>query len=593
MNRKLQGSGRTLIASFSSMAVCVSLLCALSLALFVPSTRAADRQAIHNRAPAVATNSTPLHHMSRWKRLNLTIGLPLRDREGLTNLLRQLYDRNSPNFRHYLTPEQFAERFGPTAEDYQSVAKFAQSHGLKITARHPNRMVLSVSGTVADVERAFHTTLNEYQHPTEDRTFFVPSAEPSIDLATPILGVSGLDNFIVPHPCLKSIPSAKVKPALTGSGPAGAYLGNDFRAAYVPGTTLLGTGQTVGLLEFDSGFFQSDITAYENLAGLPTNVPVTAVLLDGYDGGAGIGNDEVSLDIEMAISMAPGLSGVLVYEGSSTDDILNRMATDNVAKQIGASWTYGIDSTSEQIFMQFAAQGQSFFNASGDSDAYTGTVSTPSDDPNITVVGGTTLTTTGPGGSYVSETVWNWGGGTGSSGGISTVYPIPAWQQGVSMTANQGSTTMRNLPDVALTADNVYVAYNHGQAGTFGGTSCATPLWAAYTALMNQEALANNEPLVGFLNPTVYAIGKGSNSLPYAVLFHDTISGNNESPSSPNKFSAVPGYDLCTGWGTPFGTNLIEAIALPEPLKDRAAGGLAFQRSGWRPIWHGAELYLD
>jgi len=99
---------------------------------------------------------------------------------------------------------------------------------------------------------------------------------------------------------------------------------------------------------------------------------------------------------------------VLVYEGSSTDDILNRMATDNVAKQIGASWTYPIDTNSEQIFMQFAAQGQSFYNASGDGDAYTGVIDTPADDPNIMIVGGTTLTTTGPGGAWVSETVWNW-----------------------------------------------------------------------------------------------------------------------------------------------------------------------------------------
>ena len=178
----------------------------------------------------------------------------------------------------------------------------------------------------------------------------------------------------------------------------------------------------------------------------------------------GSGNDEVSLDIEMAISMAPGLKGVIVYEGSTTDDILNRMATDNLAKQIGASWTYPIDANSEQIFLQFAAQGQSFFNASGDSDAYAGAISTPADDPNITIVGGTTLTTSGAGGAWASETVWNWGGGTGSSGGISTLYAIPSWQQGINMTANQGSTTMRNIPDVALTADNVYVIYGNGQA---------------------------------------------------------------------------------------------------------------------------------
>ena len=104
-----------------------------------------------------------------------------------------------------------------------------------------------------------------------------------------------------------------------------------------------------------------------------------------------------------------------------------------------------------------AAQGQSFFNASGDDDAYTGLIPFPGDTPYITQVGGTTLTTSGPGGAWVSETVWNWGDGIGSGGGISTQYPIPSWQTNISMTANQGSTTMRNTPDVALTADNVYV----------------------------------------------------------------------------------------------------------------------------------------
>jgi uncharacterized repeat protein (TIGR03803 family) len=569
------GSSGIKFAPLRFAVVRVCLWWGLMPGLFATSARAADRQVLPNHAPAAVTNAAPIRHLPRWSKLNLSIGLPLRDRQGLTNLLQQLYDPASPNFRHYLTPEQFAGKFGPTKEDYQAVAGFAQSHGLLVTARHSNRMVVSVRGTVGDIERAFHVTLNEYQHPTESRTFYAPSANPSLDLATPVLAVGGLDNYILPHRCLREIQPEQAKPDLTGSGPGGAYVGNDFRAAYVPGETLTGTGQTVGLLEFDSGYYQSDITAYETLAGLP-NVPVSAVLLDGYGGEAGDGNDEVSLDIEMAISMAPGLNGVIVYEGSTTDDILNRMATDNLAKQIGASWTYGIDATSEQIFMQFGAQGQSYFNASGDSDAYTGVIPTPADDPNITVVGGTTLTTTGPGGAWVSETVWNWGGGEGGSGGISTVYPIPSWQQGISMTANQGSTTMRNLPDVALTADNVYVMYGNGKSGSFGGTSCATPLWAAFTALMNQLALTNDEPTVGFFNPAIYAIGKGSNYLSYTTLFHDTTTGSNTWSGSPDKFYAVPGYDLCTGWGTPPGSDLIMAIAVPEPLEITPATGLIF-----------------
>jgi hypothetical protein len=245
------------------------------------------------------------------------------------------------------------------------------------------------------------------------------------------------------------------------------------------------------------------------------------------------------------------------------------MANDNLAKQISCSWGGGsADPISEGIFKQMVSQGQSFFNASGDSDAFTGSITFPSDSTNITQVGGTTLTTAGPNGSYVSETVWNWGydananppGYVGSSGGISTYYSIPAWQLGINMTANHGSTTMRNVPDVALTADNVYVRYGNGKSGTFGGTSCAAPLWAGFTALVNQQAVASGRSTVGFVNPAIYTIGNGAN---YAVDFHDITTGNNTWPSSPANFYAVPGYDLCTGWGTPAGQSLINALAGP------------------------------
>src|SRR5438552_76077 len=126
------------------------------------------------------------------------------------------------------------------------------------------------------------------------------------------------------------------------------------------------------------------------------------------------------------------------------------------------------------------------------------------------------------------------------------------------MSGNLGSTTMRNIPDVTLTADNVWVTYGNGSSGSFGGTSCAAPLWAGFTALVNQQAGAAGRPTVGFLNPALYNLGQGAS---YASTFHDTTTGNNTWPSSPNKFYAVPGYDLCTGWGTPNGTNLINALA--------------------------------
>jgi hypothetical protein len=387
-----------------------------------------------------------------------------------------------------------------------------------------------------------------------------------------VLAISGLDNYVLPHPMnLLRHPASRATPH-SGSGSDGNYMGNDFRAAYAPGVSLTGTGQSVGLVEFD-GYYASDITSYENQSSL-SNVPLTNVLVAGFSGSPDNDSDaitEVSLDIEMAVAMAPGLSQVLVYEAPDEDntsianDILNQIATEDKAKEIGCSWGFSINASTQQTFQQFGAQGQSFFLASGDTGAFSassGGVSPPSDDPYITIVGGTTLTTSGPGGSWVSETTWNWqstGEGTGaSSGGISTTYAIPVWQQGIDMSASQGSTTMRNLPDVAMVADNVWVIYGNGQSESVGGTSIATPLWAAFTALVNEQSAAAGNTNIGFINPAIYALAKSS---AYPSIFHDITTGNNTNSASPDLFYAVTGYDLCTGWGTPTGADLINALS--------------------------------
>ena len=509
------------------------------------------------------------------KTMQISIGLPLRNPAALSNLIQQISDPASPNFRHYLTPAQFADSFGPTESDYQAVIDFAQKHNLTVTQRtsEPPR-AFGCEGKRRMWKKHFKITLRTYQHPRENRTFFAPDTDPVVDASLKILHVSGLDDYAIPHPNIQRRDPAQIAQAgpLAGSGPAGSFQGRDFRRAYVPNTTLTGAGQNVGLVQFD-GFFASDIAAYESQIGLTGPVPNLVVIpIDGGVSVPGANSGEVSLDIEMIVSMAPQVSNIYLYEAPNPSpwvDILSRMVNDNLAKQLSSSWGGGPpDPIAEQIFQQMAVQGQSFFQASGDSDAYTGAIPFPSDSPHITVVGGTTLTTAGNG-NYTSETVWNWGislglDGVGSGGGVSTFYPIPSWQTNINMAARGGSSTFRNIPDVALTADNVLVFFGGGQAEIDGGTSCAAPLWAGFTALANQQAALNGLQPLGFINPAVYSIAQSGN---YNSSFHDTTSGNNEWSSSPSAFPAVTGYDLATGLGTPRGTNLITTLlGLNKPV---------------------------
>jgi len=565
LQARREGRGRRLAGGlFAAFSVSCLLLSVLSL-------RAAEIRTLGGHVPKAVGRAQPAGLLAATNRLKLSLGLPLRNPEGVTNLLREIGNPGGPNFRRYITPEQFTEKFGPSAADYEAVAAFARASGWTITGRHSNRMLISVEATVADIERALHVRMKLYPHPTEAREFFAPDSEPTVDSNVPLLHISGLNDFTKPRP--KSLRRQASPKAGVGAG--NGYIGGDFRDAYAPGVSLTGAGQLVGLFELD-GFYPADIASYARQAGM-TEVPVTKVSVDGFDGIPAspsspycCGNEEVALDIEVTMAMAPGLSKILVYEGSydtattaGVDDVLNRMATDNLAKQLSCSWGFDIDLTTEQIFQEYALQGQTFFLASGDTGAFTPVVAQPSDNPYITVVGGTTLTVNSQN-QWVSEATWNdLGLPGGSSGGISTIVPIPYWQQGISMSANGGSTLMRNVPDVSMVASNALAWADNGAYGAqpYEGTSIASPLWAAFTALANEQAAANGRPPLGFLNPTLYEIGKGPD---YHQLFHDITVGTNPNTTDPTVFfPAVPGYDLVTGWGSPVGQSLIDALVAP------------------------------
>ena len=524
---------------------------------------AQQRQPLPTRLAAPAGTKS-VGRLPGSQQLRLALTLRLRNQPELMALLHDLYDPGSPRYRQFLSVEEFTEQFGPTVDDYKKVMDFATSYGLTVKHTAPNRLVLDVSGPVSAVEMAFGVTMQIYQHPSEARTFFAPDVEPSLDATLSVQGVEGLSDFERPHPADLRIVSAGQNPTpnATGSGPNGVYLGSDIRAAYAPGVSLDGTGETVGILEF-SNYNLSDIQLYFSRVSQPLKVPVVNAILDDIDqcGNCNTGVLEAAMDIELAISMAPNLSAVIVYEGGFPDDVLNQMATDNVAKQLSCSWVWGIDAFAvDPIFQEFAAQGQNFFTASGDAGATTPLCSGlsnvcnpsrfPSEDAYVTSVGGTVLTTSSPGGPWQSETAWPLSGG----GVSSHSFPIASYQAPLINSANQGSTTVRNYPDVAAIAQSVYFC-GGGGCETTGGTSASAPVWAGFMALANQQTGGSS---IGSLNPSIYAIAQGTN---YANDFHDITTGNNFNPASPSLYSAVAGYDLVTGLGSPNGQSLINALA--------------------------------
>ena len=494
--------------------------------------------------------------------MSLDVVLPVHDREALKALAASVSDPQSPNFRQYITPAQFTERFGPTQSDYDTVVSYMEERGLKVVGGSRDGMEVQVKGSVANVEKAFNVTMRNYRHPTENRVFFSPDREPTTDMAVKLWHVSGMDNFSIPH--AKYVkrsdyaaahgisPEAVVSHATTGSGPSASFLGSDMRAAYYGGTALTGAGQHVALFEY-YGTDLADLTTYFKNIGQTNNVPVTLISTDGTSTAcaysSGCDDGEQNLDMTQAIGMAPGLAGLEMYVGSTDTAIISAMTTHSpLAGAIGCSWgwTPADASTLDPYFEKMAVQGQSFFVASGDNSTWkkTGAAEAwPGDDAHIISVGGTDLVTAGAGGAWKSETAW-----IDSGGGISPDrIAIPAWQQisGVITTANKGSTTLRNGPDVAANANFTFYTCDNQTtclANQYGGTSFAAPMWAGLVALANQQAASQGKAAVGFFNPKIYAQNVTAS---YATGFHDITSGTSGS------YSAGTAFDLVTGWGSP------------------------------------------
>ncbi|WP_249227428.1 protease pro-enzyme activation domain-containing protein [Kutzneria sp. CA-103260] len=528
------------------MAILLAAPLALALpALAGPASAAEPQVALTGDiSPAVGV-SHRVGDLPTGKQLNVAVSLKLRDTAGLDRFLADVADPHSSNYGHYLTPSQFADRFGPTRQAFDQVSAYLQARGLKVTGI--NGQAVDATGTAAQVTAAFATPLGVYDR--GGRQFFANDRNPVLpaSIAGLVQGVSGLNSYTVQHHPVQNHAAQPAAPS--GLGPAA------LRSIYdTNGIGADGTGQTVALWEFD-GYKQSDISTYDQQFGLSSSAPAT-VSVDGanYDSSPGQGQPEVSLDIEIVQAMAPK-AATLVYEAPNTDagelDMANQIVKENKAQVVSISWgeceqdsTPSTMTSVDNAFKQGAAQGQSFFAASGDNGSKDCTrsnsgpsvvaVDFPASSPNVTGVGGTTLTV-GSNNSYGSETVWNNSIGS-TGGGVSTVFGAPSWQTGVN--------GKRTVPDVASDGDpnTGYSVYTGGQWQVYGGTSCAAPMWAGWAALYNQKAKAK----LGAGNQAIYGL-KGN-------TFHDITTGNN------GDFKAGPGYDETTGWGSYDGTKLFNAL---------------------------------
>jgi hypothetical protein len=564
--------------------------------------------------------------------VTVDVALHPRDQTALDGFVAAVSTPGSPEYHHYLAAGQFLPMFGPTASTIAATRSWLTSAGLQPGPTSPDGLLIPVTGSTAQLEQALDVSLVSTRLPDGRVARFTPQqpAVPS-SLAPTVAGVIGLSTVATPQPQLVTDPAggstapggteaARASDAVPSVGPGsclaaantGAYTAGQLATAYglssLYGDGLDGTGVGIGVYELEP-YTPSDITNYEQCYNI--NTSVTDVPVDGGPGTM-VQQGEAALDIEDVIGLAPGAT-VKVYTGPQTGtgpiDTYEHMVSDTSLKVITTSW--GLcepqmamqgdqQATESALFAEAAAQGQTVVAASGDSgstDCYPTqpstavTVDDPADQPDVTGVGGTSLVSAG---SPPAESVWDDSYGAGG-GGVSSDFAQPSWQTGpgvddpaaLAQCAALGRSSCREVPDVAASADPahgyaVYWSYRGGTWGVVGGTSGASPLWAAMIAVIDQRL---SSP-AGMVNPVLYDAGSCA-----STPFNDVTAGTNALlASSEGRYPATANYDVASGWGSPVGSRLLAVLTSPPvcpvvtgvlPTKGPLAGGNSVTVNGY------------
>jgi len=536
--------------------------------------------------PPAASGLQATGKLSPDTSLQLSIGLAT-NRQALETDLAALYDPNSPQYGHYLTPNEVATRYGASQATIDKVSSFLQGQGFQIEEVSALHDSINVSASAAQITQTFGILLQTFQ--LQGQTVFGPSGILTLPSALQplVTSIVGLSSFAQPRPrLLRSLPA-------TPSGEPGQHSAADCSGATTNGVTMpqiagvygyskaykagyTGKGISVGIVEFDDMMNMNDLT---NFLTCSTGGKLHYSLVK-VDGGSQVNSNgadgEAELDFEYLGALAPDAQ-LVEYQAPCSDcgdnsggkpfavgyvDILHRIAADDKVQAVSASWGYyeqsftpGEKDAFDQAIKRLAAEGITFSAASGDCGAYDNgnygqlSVDIPAADPYTVAVGGTLLQINNQG-NRQSEPAWDtyqqatdksfcqnndWGDG----GGLSTYFKLPPWQKGPGVT-NKYSNGERELPDVVAIAWNIAL-YEQGQWSWSGGTSAATPIWTAGLALVEQGLLQHHKPLIG-ASPTFYQIAnKHSKYTPY----FDVTQGDNL------YYPATAGYDLASGWGAP------------------------------------------
>jgi kumamolisin len=460
-----------------------------------------------------------------------------------------------------VTPAEFKRHHAADLDAVKRVRAFAREFNLKAEADKNSllRRTIRLTGTAADMQKAFGVELNQKtvagcEYRVREGGIHLP-----LSLTGVVEAVLGLDNRPQAKPHLRISQNRVAAPS--------SYTPPQVAAAYRWPAKASGAGQTIGILELGGGYRQADLTAYFKTLGLAAPV-ISSVLVDGgknKPSKASSSDGEVMLDIEVAASVAPG-AAVVVYFAPNTDqgfiDAITTAVHDTTNKPsvLSISWGGPESSWTQQSLMALdaacqsaAALGVTITAAAGDDGATDGgkgnNVDFPASSPHVLACGGTKLDANAT--TIVSEVVWNelanQEGATG--GGVSNVFALPPWQANAKVPGPSGKTGGRGVPDVCGDADPTtgYTIRVDGQTSVIGGTSAVAPLWAGLVAVANQQLGTR----VGFIQPAIYAAKAAS-------TFNDVTQGNN------GGFSAGPGWDACTGLGSPIADKLIPLL---EPLK--------------------------